>query len=333
MQKKVILSIITINVLIGSMFLLIMQKEAEAESFFNILNSNQVRVYNPPGFKLDEMENVKKMDGVEKATFTNREIFPSYYMYIDSGLKSLSIMGIMIESDNKYQQELDYLAGSYLTDKNQVIIDKSLADELITGGFASSYENLIGEYIGDKQEIVGVYPNSISYDLDTGYNWDSTKIVNGKYVAEKSMNFENSFMTFNTGEMYYKDQQISQYNDELVFFEYENSNKVVYKEDGYDYVVDYDKSVANGLEGLVDPDSDEYGDTFNQYLTINVDGDLEQVVSNLKSTFPRAAVVTASTKVSEINNNRSEQINVVLMAVGLELIILVPVCYYGRRRK
>lgn len=333
MQKKVILSIITINVLIGSMFLVIMQKEAEAESFFNFLNSNQVRVYNPPGFKLDEMENVKKMDGVEKATFINREIFPSYYMSIDSGLKSLSIMGITIESDNKYQQELDYLAGSYLTDKNQVIIDKSLADELITGGFASSYENLIGEYIGDNQEIVGVYPNSIFYDLDNGYNWDSTKIVNDKYVAEQSLNFENSFMTFNTGEMYNKDQQISQYNDELVYFEEENSNKVVYKDDGYNYVVDYDKSVANGMEGLVDPDSDEYGDTFNQYLTINVDGEREQVVSNLKSLFPRAAVVTASTKVSEINNNRSEQINVVLMAVGLELIILVPVCYYGRRRK
>lgn len=331
MQKKTIISVVVVNILIGFIALLINFEEAKIESFFSILNSNQIRIYNQAGLTIKQMESIKAIEGVDQATFNNHDIFPTYSLSFDDDNKLVDVFGKTLETDNKYQQQLEFLAGSYLTAENQVIITESLANLLIENKVATSFENLIGVDLVENREIVGIYPDEITTSIEVS-KADYPQVVGREYQVQLYFECENSFMTFNQGVEYDKQFAIDTYNMEYVAYKAGNLDKVKYNDDD-SYSLNYKKSVANGAVGLIDPNTTEYGDIFNQYATINVDGDREQVVTELTTLLPEAAIVTADTKAKEVVSEHAGWRNFILLAIGLELLIVVPACYYGRKQQ
>lgn len=331
MEKKTIISVVVVNILIGFIALLINFEEAKIESFFSILNSNQVRIYNQAGLTIKQMESIKAIEGVDQATFNNHDIFPTYSLSFDDDNKLVDVFGKTLETDNKYQQQLEFLAGSYLTAENQVIITESLANLLIENKVATSFENLIGVDLVENREIVGIYPDEITTSIEVS-KADYPQVVGREYQVKLYFECENSFMTFNQGVEYDKQFAIDTYNMDYVAYKAGNLDKVKYNDDD-SYSLNYKKSVANGAVGLIDPNTTEYGDIFNQYGIINVDGDREQVVTELTTLLPEAAIVTADTKAKEVVTEHAGWRNFILLAISLEILIVVPACYYGRKQQ
>lgn len=332
MQKKVIISIVTVNVFLALMAFVLISDGNKIENQMNNLNDNQIRMYNKAGFTLEEMKAVKKLDGVDTATFNNRNIFPTYNFLTENN-SQITITGMTIEPDNEYQKNIDYIAGSYLTGKYQVVITKSLADELIAEGTAKDYNSLIGKDMVNGLKIVGVYPDPNYSQVAVNYVKDNRLVVSD-YVEPYAKRFTNSFMLFNAGFTYKQQDAINEYNN-TVAYAYEN------KTDDYDtyvhsdeyYEVDYKKSIANGAKNLIDPNTSQYGKTFNQFVTLNTGDDRDAVVSSLKSIFPDAAVITADTKLGDIVDTKLTWLRFIMFAIPLELLILMPTIKNGKKRK
>lgn len=333
MQKKIILSLITINLFVLAMAYVIVNYSSEVTSQFSTLNQNQIRIYNPRGFTIEEMEAVKLLDNVTDVTFDNRNIFPHYILDFDNG-SSLEISGISIEEDNQYQKSVDYLAGSYLTSKYQVIITQSLADVLIETGLADDYQHLIGMDMVNGLEIVGVYPDMPS-TKERSYNriYEQTDDITG-FIKRQDVSITNGFMLFNRGAENNKAAQIIDYNLNVAY-KYEAQNKdwdrYIYNyndtdesNDEAEYQINYEESVANGAEGLIDPATTAYGKVFNDYAFINTDDNRDGVVEQLGQIFPEAAIVTSDTTFSSIQNPAYEWIKFGLVVIVLELFIFVP---------
>lgn len=333
MQKKVIISVVTINLFIILMAFILMSDENKIESQMNNLNDNQIRIYNKVGITLDQMKTIKNIDGVETANFNNRNIFPTYTITKENN-SMVSVTGMTIESDNEYQKNLDYIAGSYLTEKYQVVITKSLADELIAGGTAKDYNSLIGKEMVKGLKIVGVYPDPNYAQNKTEQYLEQIDRVDDKYIVPTETYFTNSFMMFNAGHEYNQQDTINEYNNDVAYaYEAKTNDYDTYvkSDDGYD--VDYNKSIANGAKNLIDPATSQYGKTFNQFATINTGDDRDAVVSSLKTIFPDAAIITADTKLGDISNTKLTWLRFIMYAISLELLILVPTIKNGKKQK
>lgn len=344
MQKKVIISIITINLFIVIIGLTISTQINKAEGVLSILNPNQIRVYNQKGITTDQMSKIEKLEGIETVDFINREIFQYTYTYISSravadeqsGGEERSTTGLTIEKDNVFQQKLNYLAGSYLTGKGQMIIDQQFADVLKAAYGLENYDQLIGHKV-EKKEIVGVYSKQSIADVTTTCDYTYMNVDNSRYIPRCFININNGFLTFDLGEKKEQKYEINQANT-MIAYNYEQETRdfdyFIYTGDEYgNEVVDYYTSNKRGVdEGIVDPESKEYGPTFNQYATINTGENREQVVSELKTLLPEAAIVTADTKISDIQNNTSSIIQFILIAISLELLIVVPTIRNGKKK-
>lgn len=351
MQKKVIISIIAVNVFIALMAFMLIDYSNRIESQFGMLNDNQIRMYNKGGFTTDEMEAVKLLDGVKAVTFNNRNIFPTYSIS-DSNGSLLNVSGITLEENNRYQKNLDYLAGSYLTDLYQVVITQSLADRLIANGIADDYEQLIGKEMVKGLKIVGVVadlPITETRVVDQYYTYEQ-----GSSEAIDSYNIElyNSFLLFNAGREYDQTTELNKYNLDI-YYDYQGKNRAESEKivdnyndsdpsndgDSYSPIVNYEESVANGATSLIDPNSTAYGKTFNQFASIDTSGDRDQVATELSSIFPDAQIVTSDTThkdisdqlIGDLTNTTITWIKFVIIAVGLELLILVPTLKNGKK--
>lgn len=333
MQKKVIISVVAINVFIMLTVFVLMSDKDKIENQMNNLNDNQIRIYNEIGITLDQMEAIKNVDGVKNVTFNNRNIFPSYAITAENN-SLVSITGMTIESDNEYQKKLDYIAGSYLTAKYQVVITKSLADELISEGIGSDYKSLIGKDLVNGLKIVGVYPDPNYAQIESTQYMEDTELVDNKYVVPTRKSFTNSFMLFNAGAPYDQLGPINIHNDRIAYkYEADTQDYDTYVFDEERYDIDYKKSIANGAKNLIDPKTTEYGKTFNQFATINTGENRDAVVSSLKSILPDAAIVTSDTKLGDMINTKSMWLRVGLYAILLELLIIIPTIKNGKKRR
>lgn len=333
MQKKIILSLITINLFVLAMAYVVVNYSSEVTSQFSTLNENQIRIYNPRGFTIEEMKAVKLLDGVTDVTFDNRNIFPYYNLYFDNG-SSLEISGISLEEDNQYQKSIDYLAGSYLTSKYQVIVTQSLADVLIENGFADDYQNLIGVDMVKGLEIVGVYrdlPSTKEWSNNRRYEQNADKT---SFIKIQDITVTNGFMLFNRGAENDMTSQIINYNLDVAY-KYENKTKdwnryIYYFNDSDEsndediYQVNYEESVANGAKGLIDPETTAYGKVFNDYAFINTSDNRDTVVNQLAQIFPEAAIATSDTTFSSVQNPTFGWIKFILAVIMLESFIFIP---------
>lgn len=340
MQKKVVISIIVVNIFVLAVIAMVMSYGNKIDSQYSVLNDDQIRIYNPRGFTIEEMKAVKLLDDTSEVIFDNRNIFPTYYLEFDYGSR-LTAKGISIEEDNLYQQKIDYLAGSYLTAKYQVIISQSIADILITNGYAKDYDGLIGTDFVEGLEIVGVYPNFdstekrvfqkqiIPSDTESGY----------REVVEERV--ENGFMLFNRGSENKMADEIMQYNINVAF-DYEdetrdyeryiyNYNDSIESNDEAIYQVNYKESVANGAEGLIDPQTKVYGKKFNDYAFINTKQNRDQVVAKLAELFPEAVIITNDSKLFDAINQTRAILWFVMWLLIFEGFIFVPMNKNGKK--
>lgn len=332
MQKKIIFSFIVLNVFVLTIIGIRLSYSNQINEQLQSLNDNQIRMYNPRGFTTTEMDAVSKLDNISDAVFDDRNIFPRYHL--EANNFTLSIGGISVEENNQYQKELEYIAGSYLTDPYQVVITQSVADELINIRKLDSYDSLINTDLVDGLEIVGIYKDNSSvykYLNFKDYEFDADT---QSYITNPQETYENSFYIFNRGEEYDKDELIQRYNVE-VMWDYQSSgdyNTVVDNmndsdntNDEGETTVNYEESVANGAKGLIDPNTDAYGDKFNQFAFIETNQDSkEQVVSKLQEMFPEAAVQTNQTTYSQLTNSMSNWLKLIIGIIILEIAVFVP---------
>lgn len=326
MQKKIILNIIVVNLFIAIMAWVGIDYSNRVSSEFATLNDNQIRVFNYKGFTLEQMKAIDLIDGVSQSIFDNRNIFP--YYSIDVNEDMINARGISIEEDNQFQKQLEYIAGSYITDEYQVVITQSLADALIAGQIADDYQQLIDEELVTGLEIVGVTPDLKS---TVAYNYTSN-ITEGDdrdspYTVRTHTNLSNGFLIFNRGKETEMEQEILNYNDWVHMNSYGTDEEYKYvtarDSEGNSYT-DYHASIENGASGLIDPETTEYGDVFNQFAFINVDGDRQQVVSQLQNLLPDAAIVTSDTKLNDFENTKLVWIPFIIVAIILEIFIFYP---------
>lgn len=338
MRKIVIFSIVLINILVLTIASVSIKYQANINSSLSRLNDNQIRVYNPGGFKQSEMDQTSEIEGIEDVYFDNRNLFPTFI--IEEGYTKFDARGISIEEDNVYQQNLNYIAGDELTDEYQVIITQSLADHLIALRGLVDYQSLIGTEFVKGLTIVGVYPDSDDFYMSEG---DLSYQVDGNTIVSNKVNhYFNSFMLFNDGAELDFTKAINQYNLK-VQSNYEDNNKYEIVVNNYTdqdpsndddtLTVNYEESIENGAEGLIDPESDEYGQTFNQYAFINTEEtNRDIVVEQLYNMYPDAVIQTNDTKYSDIKNTGLFYVTFILIAVILEALILVPIIKNGKQR-
>ncbi len=334
MKKLIIICILFVNI-----FVLIFLKGDikyidNMQTQIEILNENEIRMYNKGSYKLSEVAAIDAFPEIEEITYKN---FSNYRFFtIENKNLSVDASGLIVDSNNQFQKELTYLSGTNLKESDEVVISQVLADVLIDEGYVDDYQSLIGKKISDDLEIVGIYENInlASYpDIFSYMEYDP----NSKEPAEQITNIyiSNSFLTFNNelpdSSMY----TIDDYNRE-VQYEYNRKGQYDVVVDNYNDsdetnddvfpTVNYEESVANGAEGLIDPNSKEYGDSFNQFVTIYTKdkSNNEQVVTTLQKMFPNAVIITKDTKYSEIIDAQNKW-TVLLIIVGiLEAFIFIP---------
>lgn len=338
MKRIVIFSIVLVNVLVLIIASVSIKYQVNINSSLSRLNDNQIRVYNPSGFKQSEMEQAHQVEGIEDIYFDNRNLFPTFL--IEEGNTKFDARGISIEEDNLYQQNLNYIAGGKLTDEYQVIIAKSLADKLVALRGLNDYQSLIGTEFVKGLTIVGVYPDT--KDFNEREETLQYRVDKDTIVPIKSSSFINSFMLFNRGAELDSTTAINHYNL-MIQSSYEDNDQYGIVVNNYTdqdpsnddatLTVNYEESMENGAEGLIDPKSEEYGQTFNQYAFINTDeADRDNVVEQLYSMYPDAIILTSDTKYSDIKNTELFYIIFILIAVTLESLILIPIIKNGKQR-
>lgn len=338
MKRIVIFSIVLVNVLVLIIASVSIKYQVNINSSLSRLNDNQIRVYNPSGFKQSEMEQAHQVEGIEDIYFDNRNLFPTFL--IEEGNTKFDARGISIEEDNLYQQNLNYIAGGKLTDEYQVIIAKSLADKLVALRGLNDYQSLIGTEFVKGLTIVGVYPDT--KDFNEREETLQYRVDKDTIVPIKSSSFINSFMLFNRGAELDSTTAINHYNL-MIQSSYEDNDQYGIVVNNYTdqdpsnddatLTVNYEESMENGAEGLIDPKSEEYGQTFNQYAFINTDeADRDNVVEQLYSMYPDAIILTSDTKYSDIKNTELFYIIFILIAVTLEALILIPIIKNGKQR-
>ncbi len=336
MQKKIILSLIAVNLYVLVFAGLRIDYGQQVTANVSRLDDNQIRMYNKLGFTLEQMEQLEKVDGIDQIVFDNRNIFPRFEIEFDTAL--VSARGISIEEDNKAIRDLDYVAGTFPTEEYQVIVAQSLADILLEGFELDDIDKLIGHEFVKGLTIVGVYKDTKDTSIeefDTSFIQEEDK----SFKEVKNYNLQNSFMFFNRGTEISKDEIIRSINTD-VMWDYESNGQ-------YDIIVDtlndndpnndqepfsvnYEESVANGAKGLIDPETKVYGDTINQYAFINTSNDRDKVVTSLQKQFPDAAIITSDTKYNDIINTIPNWFKFILAAIVLELLIFVPAIRKGK---
>lgn len=316
---------------------------------FEYLNDNQIRVYNLYGFKTEEQQAITNIQGVTKAEFSNTPVLAHYYLSGEEDVKSgylRDAYGFVIPQDSQYQKELEFIEGTYLTDTNQVIISEQLA-EGITKYSDVPRNQVLGSNFGHNLTIVGIYKDD---DLD-GY---FVKNYVGSAPEFDEVQYDKSFYTFNMQQQLSKDLVINTINYDSEMYDYEKfvtdcgPNKVnesqITNEDYFLYsdyylytsgcMVDYEASIAKGAEGLIDPNTTEYGEQFNQYLLLTVDEQSkESIISELETMLPNAGIVTKNTQYSDFKNvNENKRLMVVSMIV-IVVMIFVPRIELKKRKK
>lgn len=336
MKKKIILSLVIVNLLVAVTAFVGIRYSYYISGQTNFLNDNQIRMYNSKGFTLEQMSALEQMNGVDKAIFDNRNIKPSFTLESENGV--ISISGDSIEEDNQAQKDLDFIAGTYLTDIYQVIITQTLADVLIEQGLASDYQDLIGKDMVKGLEIVGVYPdNKISNFRYINYHVLPPTEGETEYVESGDKEIDHGFMMFNRGKEYESELLIRDYNNNLAYnYEQKNYDKNINSPYVFTYndsdpanddgptMVNYEESVANGAEGLIDPETKAYGDEFNQYGFITTSGDRDSLVAEISDFYPDAAIVTSDTKLNDIQGKTFAWIKFITFAIILEMFIFIP---------
>lgn len=335
MQKKVLISLIIVNLFVLALVVMVVNYQQAINSQFDILNDNQIRIYNRDGFTTAEMKELEQSAGVDEVVFDNRNIFPQYSIDFPNN-NYLSVTGTSLEEDNQYQQQLDYLAGTYLTDVYQTIISQSLADYLIANTSATDYQQLIGSELVNGLEIVGVYPDLQTTEVLTSeQTWAPNQDGTGFSQQGKTW-IENGFMLFNRGQAPEFDQAIASYNMQVAN-EYDIDGRYVYNYNDSDKTndndspyVNYEQSVANGAEHLIDPETKAYGPKFNNFGFINA-SDRDQVVATLSAEFPEAAIVTNDTKITDFQSQSTSIIIFLSVVLIFELFIFVPIFKYSKK--
>lgn len=354
MQKKSLISILVLAALYITVFTNMKETEAKYTDQLEYLNDNHIKVYNEYGFKTTEQEIIKEIPGVDNAEFSNVPTIVHYFIgkYTPSyNTMDYNVYGFSIPEDSKYQKELDFIDGTYLTDTDQVIITDTLAKG-IAEFYGTDIGNLIGSTFGNDLEIVGIYKDS---DKDGSF----TQIFPGSDFGEENDVYYNSFYTFNTQQQIPSELAINTVNDslrsKLDMYEAEKLRTVCSPGTDEEYIqvsnetyylwadyylfssgcfIDYDASVAAGISGLIDPNTTEYGEQFNQYLLLSVDEQRRDViVEEIEKMFPNAAVVTNDTKYTdfkELNENKGIMIG---SLVVITLLILAPQIELKKRKK
>lgn len=327
MQKKLLISIVAVNLFILSVIVLRMNYTSIYSEQLATLNQNQIRFYNETGLTETVMDAIEKSEGISQVEFDNQNLLPTYQIEGDD--YGIIVTGVSLEEDNVYQQQLDYIAGSYLTKPYQVVISQSLGDVLVTVQNLSDYQQLIGSDLVTGLEIVGVYkdtPSVVTEHQSTFYDFDQES---DKYIKNNNYNITNSFFLFNRGEEVSKDQVIYTYNQNVLhdYQRQEDFNTIVTNEEEDGSVsIDYEQSVENGAIGLIDPQTTDYGPNFNQYGFVETTaGNRDNVVSELQKLLPEAVIQTSDTVYSDVTDSSNSWFKIIITSVLLELLIFVPV--------
>lgn len=259
MKRLMIICILAVNIVVIWTITSHLSYANRVDRYFDILNDDQIRIYNQAGYTIDEQSLIENIPGIKTAEFDNRNLFP--YFIQDYGEQTNIVMhGITIDPGSNVQSNLTFIAGQPVTKEYQVVINQHLAAVMIKLGVATDIDSLVGQELVKGLTISGVV------DIPRT-SCTKNYVVNYDYVLNKPQNdysygCANSFLLLNRGKEFsteLTESELEQYGgkfNQYGFIEVEPNQKsqvvsALQRIDQKQLILTNDSSIGNNRESTV----------------------------------------------------------------------------------
>lgn len=330
-KKFFLISFVLINIFFLTILYVMFSLVSRFNTEVKYIADDTIYIANDYGYKTEYINDVNDMTNVSSSKFISDTSCNAGYNLENKKEKEMQYVWISsdcIYDNNSIQDSLKFLAGSPMNNKGEIIISSFAADWLIENNKAKSYEDLIGKKSDSGDEIVGVYEKQKSSN-DYVYIADSVNInISFQHASykladdSKNTNVEDAINDLNNILAY-------QYQDG---YNYRNDYIVSSYEEGEGSIIDYDASVAKGAKGLMDPKTDDYGDSFKTIGIIEVSDESkkQEVMDELEKSNSEQVILSSSSKLSDFRRVNLFFPVVIIAMVLVNIVLLFPYFKFKR---